>query len=341
MLRWLVLSVTFATWSASLALVYLYCRPAPIPPEALANQQALEYIFSDKAVPYSSWRVYLNPQELRAPGSDSGSTTPRDPNLQLMEFMAVGQGAEPGEVDVGFMVSTLKKRDPGTVELANAMKIQLPPGSAPALLNALSPLLIDSRSNVSADDGILDFFVRITTGVGVEAQVTGFKDRDKIRSTQTIFDRDRPISEQPIELPAREMSAPSVSPAPLNDRPPVQLGQTWKVLLLAAGRSGEMPRILHALASVKQKTQIRYRGRDEDVFFVEAEVDGNVCLGWYTASGRLLKQHFRYENILNITLVRSETDDPDPALPEPGWGKIFPKREKSDSYRAIENRLGS
>ena len=343
MARWLILGVTFLIWSASLGVVYVYCSPEPMPPEAQATRQTLELIFSDTAPRYTVWRVYLNPHDLSDPNStpNPADTAEPDNTISLMQLMAAGQGAEPGEMDVGFMVSTVKRRDQAVVELSTAMKISLLSQSASPLMNVLSPLLLDSRSNISADEGILDFFMRVTTGVGIEVQATGFRDRQIIRATQTIFNRDKVIGEMPCELPAKDLSVPSVSPAPLSDRGAIQPGQHWPVLMIEAGRSSSKPHIVYAEAHIKEKLRIQYHGREEEVYLAEAVVDRNTCFGWYTPAGRLLKQHFHLADLLDVTLIRSERDDPDPTLPEPGWGAIFPKKERLESPKQTEDRLGS
>lgn len=310
MARWLILLVTFLAWAGSMLLVHREFSPKPLVAEALANQQALEALFSERAPRKERWRIYLNPEQgatlKRAAELPSLLAPDWKSNHQALLAAAEDAGASPGEIPVGVLQINLKSIGDTWIEQHTTMDMELPEGLAPVLAHFVGDRPLECRAKFNMDYGLMNFRLSLKSGVGVEIEAIGSREGDKIGVALSMFEGAKKIFDQIMALPVSGASMPVLTGSPFYFRPSIDAGARWNVALLDFSSDGAEPLLEPWEAQVMGKRAVQYHGSVRHVFEVLAQSGRKSATAFYSADGIVLKQKWKFLDTINITLIREE-----------------------------------
>jgi hypothetical protein len=295
-------------------MVMVYDAYGPRPPAegALYSQMALEAVFGERTDPVRSWRIFVDPEKI------TSYKGPERMYMNLREFrrdlarrrkIAEKLGAEPGQVQIGTLVSTVKKLVGGTrAELKTNAHIMFPPGMMPIALQAFGKMRLDSVSYVSMDKGLEDFRTTFVAGAGLEVIAKGFREGDRVRINQSVFNQKKKLLEERLDFEVKDVSVPTTSPSPFHDRPSIDEGAQWEIPILDTTSSSGQPRLTSLTARVTGMEEMKYHGKTVHVFHVEARNENRRASAYFSADGRVLKEEWTFADLLPVTLIRNPND---------------------------------
>lgn len=312
MARWLILLVTLLAWAAAMVMVYDAYGPRPPSEGALHSQRALDAVFGERVDPVQSWRIFIDPEKITA------SKGPARMYINLRELRkdlarrreeAEKLGADPGQIQIGTLVTTVKKLAVGTrAEMNTTARIQFPHGMMPIALQAFGKMKLVSVSFLSMDKGLEDFHTTFSAGAGLEVIAKGFREGNRVRINQSVFNQKKKIMEERLAFDVQDVSLPSTKPSPFHDRPSIDEDAKWEIPILDTTSSSGQPRLTALAAKVVGKEQIKYHGKTVHVYHVEARNENREASAYFSVDGRVLKEKWTFADILPVTLIRNPND---------------------------------
>lgn len=311
MLRWSLLAATFVVWAAMMWLIYREYGPVAPTPQALSSTQALEALFGERSAGRQSWGVYVDLRQL-AQAQEGPPPNPYEGGKwegEQAELLRAAQraGARPGEIHIGTLAETVRRREETRAEVVTQMRLQLPAGYSTGLLQLLGELWYESRANFSRGLGLEDFSTKCSAGLGIEVIALGYREGDRLKMVTSAFaGRNKKVLEQHHEQKLSGASAPTLGLSPFFARPGIRLGDHWQVATLDTTSASGEARLVAFEARVVRNTRITYHGKQTAVFEVQAQQGRQKAAACYAPDGRVLVQHWRFADLLDLTLVRDE-----------------------------------
>ena len=124
--------------------------------------------------------------------------------------------------------------------------------------------------------------------------------------TSAFAGPNKKVLEQHLEQKLSGASAPTLGLSPFFTRPGIHPGDHWEVATLDTTSASGEARLAAFEARVVRSARITYHGEETDVFEVEAQQGRQKASACYAPDGRVLVQHWRFADLLDLTLVRDE-----------------------------------
>lgn len=323
--RWLVLFITFAAWLAAMVLVYRAHGPQPIDPEVLTNRQALDSIFAENAPKRSRWKVYFNVSALVTKAIEKNPELkkmfPEDWQERYKLEMAAAErdGATPGEIQVGIVTGSLKLRGEVRAEQRTFFNLAVPRELIPDAFRPLSEFSSESTEQITRDQGLEEFTVKVHAGMGPEAILRGAREGNELKIVVILYNAadGQKYNEQHLRIPIAGASKPQLARTPFMYRPGgMQEGDTWTVALLDLDNAMSL-KFTAAKLRVAGRRAIRYHGGTVQAFEVEGELENTKVYAWYSADGHVLKQVVKFTEDMPLTWILEDDPGPEPPPPAP------------------------
>jgi len=320
LLRWMILSVTFAVWAGTMVLVYTQFAPKADSDATPGTTTALRNIFSEKAEPRQFWHIYVDAEHLndnpdspmaKLMSSSSRALIEDEPPPTRRSERKTKQPwdgrDESGFVRVGWVETLLKKQNDTRAEQSSRLEMNFPPELKMPMMQLLGNIVWESRTEITVNRGLERFKSRITAGIGFEISALGIREEDALAVTLQVWEHGRQVLNQLQTMTVGQSAAPNVSLLPFQNNIDVKPGYKWDIPMLdpMGALSGEQ-KVKVVKATCTGKAQIQYQGERWMAFVVETE-DGSAR-AWYSGGGQVLKQVFSFAGALDVILVRADPD---------------------------------
>jgi len=338
-LRWMILSVTFAVWAGIMVLIYAEFSPKPDSDATPGTAIALRNMFSERAELKQSWNIFVDAERLNdnpdspmaklmastGRGMDEELPKPRPATRNGHKVTWDGRGEE-GFVRVGWVDSVMKKSQEIRIEQSVSMEMNFPPELRMPMLQLLGSISWQSRADITLERGLERFKSKITASVGFEITVLGVREGDVLALTVQVWEHGRQVLNDPRTMPVGRQAAPNVSMVPFQNNDEIRVGHSWEIPMLDPMSSLDGPPKLKVVrATCTGSAPIQYLGERQMALVVETE-DGKAK-AWYSGGGQVLKQVFSFAGALDVILVRV---DPDREA-TPYRSRKLPRRERNGS----------
>lgn len=305
MTRWLTLLLTFALWLGVMAWVYVAYGPKVASAPTVASQEALASIFDENASHQVRWRIFMDPTKLVGP--DQGPLKGLNPRfsggLENQKEVARWYGADDGEIELGTMEVTVRTRgsDQTRVERITKLSVDVPPYLMPLPFKDLGQATFETKEQITRDMGLEDFSARLKMGTEVDATFKGFREDSNLRVN--IFFVDNQIGSHLLPLPENGAAMPISNGSPFYYRPQIKVGEVWEIPMLDLTTSPTQPALRSVRAECLHQIEMQYFGKPSYVYEVRAGAEEDDMRAFYSPDGRVLKAHFKFCDLLPVTLV--------------------------------------
>ncbi len=312
MTRWLLLLITMLTWMGSMLLVHNTYGPRPPSKNVLQNRSAMEAVFGERVDPRPSWRIFMNPEETTSNNASVQAYMNLHnlrQDLEKRRAQALKMGAEPGQIQIGTMLTKTKILAGGVrAEQQTTIQVAFPPSMLPIALQSFSKIKMESVSFLSVDKGLEDFTTTFSIGLGMEIIAKGYREKNAIRIHESVYNQKEKIHEERTSFEIGDVSIPTLSPSPFNDRPSIKAGDTWEIPVLNTTNKSGVPHLTSIQARVVGRESMHYHGKTVYVFKVEAGEENGHATAHFSLDGRVLKESWKLGELLDVTLIRDPHD---------------------------------
>lgn len=305
MSRWLTLLLTFVLWLGVMAWVYVGYGPKVASAPTVASQEALASIFDENASNQVRWRIFMDPTKLVGPdqGPLKGLNPRMSGSLDYQKEVARWYGADDGEIELGVMEVTIRTRgsDLTRVERITKLRVDVPPYLMPLPFKDLGQATFETTEQITRDMGLEDFSARLKMGNEVDATFKGFREDNNLR--MNIFFVDNQIGSHLLPLPENGAAMPMSNGSPFYYRPKIAVGETWEIPMLDLTTTPTQPVLRSVRAECLAQVEMEYFGKPSYVYEVRAGAEEDDMRAFYSPDGRVLKAHFKFCDLLPVTLV--------------------------------------
>jgi len=302
--------------------------------EALRSRDSLEAIFSDRAPKRSTWVVFAGVKKigvmLKENEKNQTFLQPDwEEHLKQQEREAEEKGAKPGEIEVGTMVATLIRRGETHAELKNTTTFRIWAAVSPMLQKALTDFEVVSTAQFTLDTGLEEFTAKMHTGLGMEFVFRGVREQQSFRISQFIYNNEQAlVNEHTTRIPLADLGTPTIAITPFPFRPQIREDDRWSVTVIdTIAQLGEA-RLAAWDMRVTGTKNVRLFGRTIHAFEVEAESDRTKAVAYYSADGRVLKQHLELADAMSVTMLLADESESDVSVPQVQSPRRFPLPSK-------------
>lgn len=285
MLRWSILLTAFTLWAASLALVYYNYRARPLTGLDAETQATLETLFDENGPTRSSWRIYVDMNDLQ---SSNRKPVPWDGNSE--------ERLEPAGT---LETNIIRKPNNAALNEETKCEIQIP--------NSAVTAHFTSSARLNSEQGLESSNVKLKIALPAfefDVLSQGTRDGQNLNLVTSILQNGVSIhNSRRTEVLAGKM-LPNVDLAPFQASRTVGVGTEWTVQML------DIEAVLRNPADAMTSVRVKCKGRqsihlDGEIFVAyDVRSDDGQTRAWYSASGEVLKQTFRFGGLVRIMMVR-------------------------------------
>lgn len=313
MLRWLILLVTFAIWLACMRLIYVKFAPHENDSVVHESEGSLSNYLDEDIDPHTYWLIFVDPEELKNNKLIPAGlleVPPENPNTPGSAAHEPWNGHDEkgllqvGEIDISIKQTHLHTRADEVKHLSLRFPSQLN-----SVLQELGEMTYESHANVSLDQGLESFYSAFTIkGIGLEGTAIGSRDGNTLNVTRDIKKDGRQIMRQIDRIAVADHAAPNVGVMPFQRHKNVHENVEWEIPMVDAStidmKGTAEPKYVGIKVTCTGREQIVAHGNEVTAFAVKS-ADAKAR-AWYSADGVVLKQEFKFLDVLPVIVVRSD-----------------------------------
>jgi hypothetical protein len=315
MLRWLILIVTFVVWLACMRLVYVNFSPHESENSIPESEGSLDNYLDESAEGKTSWSIYVDLNELKKekliPAEATGGLTPEPDSSKGDAASAMWDGhdedrlVQVGNLEVNIKQTHLRTRG----EEEKRLSLRVPAQLKSKLLQSLGEVTYRSRTEITMDQGIEQFYLAIQArGLSLDMVAQGTRDGNVLNVTTDIMQDNHKMMNQTQRIPISAHAAPNVGIMPFQRYKNIRENVSWEIPMVDTSSLNlthpTEPKYIGMKVTCIGRAKIVAHGSELTAFVVKSE-DGK-SRSWYSADGVVLKQAFRFLDAVPVIVVRDD-----------------------------------
>jgi hypothetical protein len=314
MLRWMLLIVTFVLWLLCMRMVYVNFAPRDTSHVIQEGEGALGNYLDEDIEPRSGWLIYLDPEEMKSdklipPGliemtPDKGDVSKAATPHERWSGHDENALLQVGTIDITVNQKYLRTR----AEEIKHVNLRFP-SQVKSVLHDLGEMTFESRAAISLDQGLESFYSIFTIkGLALEGSAIGSRDGNTLNVTRDIKKDGRQIMRQIDRITLSNRAAPNVGVMPFQRHRNIHENVDWEIPVIDASsidmKGTSEPKYVGIKVTCTGRQQIVAHGNEVTAFAVSSA--DNKARAWYSADGVVLKQTFKFLDVLPVIVVRSD-----------------------------------